>query len=252
MAPDRAIATILRQQSLDHAWAVLTTTFETYGFDRLIYGRTNFLKGHYFGEDRDHVLLAKHDQEYVRQYITNKVFRFGPFFFWSLKNNGFISWSHADNLDLPAEAIAMAMKGTEINLRYDVTAGYTASFPNARPTQKSVASICARRGISQGEVDNIWTENRDTLEGCLLAFDLKCATLPYLEHNNLLTPKQREVLGWVAEGKSIDDIAVIMQLSRSTIEKHLANSRARLGVTANAQAVAKLIFLNQLHFDSID
>lgn len=195
-------------------------------------------------------MLSNHEPAYVKHFITEKRFQLSPFFIWSFNNTGFISWSKTDKLEIPEAALPMAMQIAEENRNFDVTAGVTASFPNSRPSQKSTASICARRGISQDEVDDIWAHNRDVLEGCMLAFDLKCLTLPAPEHKNLLTQKQREVLEWVAAGKSVDDIAVIIGRSRSTIEKHLSKSREMLEVTSNAQAVAKLIFLNQLHFAS--
>jgi LuxR family transcriptional regulator, quorum-sensing system regulator SdiA len=41
------------------------------------------------------------------------------------------------------------------------------------------------------------------------AFHLKATSLPYTDVNPL-TPRQREVLEWVGDGKSVQDIAVIL------------------------------------------
>ena len=62
----------------------------------------------------------------------------------------------------------------------------------------------------------------------------------------VLTERQREVLDWVADGKSLQDVCIIMGLSLSAVEKHLAKARELLSVETTAQAVAKLAFLNQL------
>lgn len=56
-----------------------------------------------------------------------------------------------------------------------------------------------------------------------------------------LTPREREILQWVAAGKSDAQIAEILGLSVRTVQKHLENSYVKLGVenrTAAAMMVA--------------
>lgn len=55
-----------------------------------------------------------------------------------------------------------------------------------------------------------------------------------------LTDKQIEILKWAAAGKSNLDIATIMNLSRRTIEYHMAEIFKKLGVATRSQAVAIL------------
>jgi DNA-binding NarL/FixJ family response regulator len=55
-----------------------------------------------------------------------------------------------------------------------------------------------------------------------------------------LTPRETEVLSWIAKGKSNPDIAAILALSPRTIEKHLQVIFAKLGV-ANRTAATALI-----------
>ena len=59
---------------------------------------------------------------------------------------------------------------------------------------------------------------------------LKITSLPETNHGRSLTKRQREVLQWVADGKTIQDIATIMGLSLATIEKHLKLARDALNV----------------------
>ena len=61
-----------------------------------------------------------------------------------------------------------------------------------------------------------------------------------------LTPRQSEILGWIADGKTLQDTAILTGLSLSSIEKHVRAMRERMGVETTAQAVAKAGFLNQL------
>jgi pimeloyl-ACP methyl ester carboxylesterase/DNA-binding CsgD family transcriptional regulator len=58
-----------------------------------------------------------------------------------------------------------------------------------------------------------------------------------------LSPREREVLALVAEGRSNDGIAAALQLSVRTVERHLQNSYTKLGVhgqSARAAAAAVL------------
>lgn len=53
----------------------------------------------------------------------------------------------------------------------------------------------------------------------------------------LLTDREREVLFWITEGKSNRDIAVILDLSPRTIEKHAERVFKKLGVETRTAAM---------------
>ncbi len=59
-----------------------------------------------------------------------------------------------------------------------------------------------------------------------------------LELKLQLTPRESEVLMWVARGKSNRDIAEILNLSPRTVNKHLEQIYAKLGVENRASAAA--------------
>jgi len=54
-----------------------------------------------------------------------------------------------------------------------------------------------------------------------------------------LTPRERDVLGWVAAGKTNEDIATIAGISRRTVEKHLQRVFIKLGVENRTAAVMR-------------
>lgn len=56
-----------------------------------------------------------------------------------------------------------------------------------------------------------------------------------------LTGREREVLLWAAHGKTAWETAVILGLSRRTVEFHLARCRDKLGVSGKAQLVARAV-----------
>jgi DNA-binding CsgD family transcriptional regulator len=55
-----------------------------------------------------------------------------------------------------------------------------------------------------------------------------------------LTPREREVLDWVAAGKTNRDIAAILSASPRTVEKHLERIYEKLGVETRTAAVMRV------------
>lgn len=57
--------------------------------------------------------------------------------------------------------------------------------------------------------------------------------------DGLLTAREREILTWVARGKTNREIAAALYLAPGTVRKHLDNVYAKLGVGNRAAAVAR-------------
>jgi DNA-binding response OmpR family regulator len=56
-----------------------------------------------------------------------------------------------------------------------------------------------------------------------------------------LSQRELDVLTWSARGKTSDEIAGILDLSKRTVDFHMDNARAKLGVATRIQAVVKAI-----------
>ena len=67
----------------------------------------------------------------------------------------------------------------------------------------------------------------------------------------LVTPREVEVLTWVRDGKTNDEIAVILGLSMLTVKNHLRHAMKKLVVRTRGQAVAKAIALGFLRAHGI-
>jgi LuxR family transcriptional regulator, quorum-sensing system regulator SinR len=57
-----------------------------------------------------------------------------------------------------------------------------------------------------------------------------------------LTPREREVLGWAAAGKSYWEISKILGISERTVRYFMANVRSKLDAVSNKQAVAEAVW----------
>ncbi len=59
------------------------------------------------------------------------------------------------------------------------------------------------------------------------------------EQETLLTPRQRDCLGWVRQGKSSAEIGTIMGISVLTVDEHIAKACRKLGVRTRVQAAVE-------------
>ncbi|WP_293676459.1 LuxR C-terminal-related transcriptional regulator [uncultured Phenylobacterium sp.] len=78
------------------------------------------------------------------------------------------------------------------------------------------------------------------LAGLMLTERLMTFASPPGDEDVRLTARERDTLGWVAEGKSDWDISVILGLSETTVRFHVDNARRKLGAVNRTQAVARL------------
>jgi DNA-binding CsgD family transcriptional regulator len=65
--------------------------------------------------------------------------------------------------------------------------------------------------------------------------------------NPCLSAREREILQWIAAGKSQSDIATILAISTRTVEVHLRSTRHKLGALTTPQAVARAIGFGIIH-----
>jgi len=235
---------LARATTLEDAWNLHCRSMAAFGFDRLIYGNTRFGTRESLGPFEDALFLTNHDPAYVDGFIRGKMFLDAPILRWARENTGACSWGAIwrDRERLTPEEC----KVVAFNTSMEVTAGYSISFAEANPRDFGMIALTARRGLSQAEVDEIWQVDGREIEAMNNMAHLKFRALPQTTARGLLSKRQLEVLGWVGQGKSNQDIAQILDVSVATVEKHLRLARDRLGVDTTAQALLKASVLNQI------
>ena len=217
-----------------------------FGFDRLIYGFTHFWSGKSLGDPGDFILLSNHDREYTDVFVGKQGYMDAPMVNWALNNEVAGSWSmlaqmQADKVLTPEEQRMIAF-----NRSMGVIAGYTISFKSVSTRSKGAIALTAKEGLSQQDVDAIWDEHGPDIHLMNNMAHLKILSLPYTSPHRVLTKRQLEALAWVGDGKTIQDIAVLMGLTSATVEKHLRLARQALSVETTAQAVLKTALFNQM------
>ncbi|MBY6138373.1 LuxR family transcriptional regulator [Leisingera daeponensis] len=234
-------------RSLEELWHGHVQQMGEFGFDRLIYGYTRYKTETSLGDPEDFVVLSNHDETYLEGFLNKGLYFHAPMLRWALENEGAGSWRIVQEMEANGDLGPEARKVLEFNQALDITAGYTVSFYSASPRYKGAISLGARRGLSQDAVDALWEKSGDDIVLMNNVAHLKIQTLPYAARKRNLTKRQREVLQWVGDGKTTQDIALLMGLTPATIEKHLRLARETLSVETTAQAVLKAALHNQMY-----
>ena len=228
--------------SVEVLWDLHRSRMAEYGFDRLIYGYTRYRSGASLGDPDDWIVLTNQSAEYMDAFIGAGLYQNAPMLQWALENDGACSWRW---MSVPGHLTPEENRVKDFNLQHGVRAGYTVSFRSVSFRSKGAIALTARAGLDQSDVDRIWDEHGEEIIVANNVAHLKLMTLPH-SGSRRLTPRQREVLGWVGDGKTIQDIALLLEVSPTTIEKHLRLARESLSVETTAQAVLKAAFQNQM------
>ena len=234
--------------SIDGLWQEwLRSMIEDYGFDRLFYGSTQFATSSALGNVGDRLVLTNYCQDYIREFFDSELYMYGPMFKWALENTGACSWGHISEMLRGSEIPPKTQEVLDLNRKFGVVSGYTISFQPENERTRSVISLAMNQNKSQAAADSVWNAYGDEILLINKVAHTKSLTLP---HNTIsgkrLTNRQREVLFWVSDGKTIQDIAKILDVSTPTVEKHLRLARETLNVETTAQAILRLALQNQI------
>lgn len=240
------LLTILNKTTIEELWDLHTRTMAEYGFDRIMYGFTRYRTATSLGDPDDFVLLTNHDTAYTDVFIGQGLYFHAPMVEWALENDGACSWSVVQDMVDSGTFTKEELKVIEFNKSQNVVAGYSIAFKSVSPRTKGAIALTARPGLSQLDVDALWKEHGEDIVALNTITHLKILSLPYTGPARSLTKRQREVLGWVSDGKTVQDTALLMELTPATVEKHLRLAREALSVETTAQAVVKAAFQNQM------
>ena len=237
---------LVEAPSAEALWSLHCDKMASFGFDRLLYGFSHFMSPQSFGDPEDFILLTNHDSAYIDGFVGGGLYRHAPMVRWALMNEGACSWSYMIE-QLGAGTLTEREKEViAFNQSHGVTSGYSISFKAITTRSKGAIALTTRAGLTQEDADEVWAEHgRDIVVMNNIAH-LKILTLPYKAPGRRLTRRQREALEWVGDGKTTQDIAMLMGLTQPTVEKHLRLARESLSVETTAQAVLKASFHNQM------
>lgn len=224
-------------------WDLAVTKFASLGFARANYGFTRFRSERFNVNPDDALFLSSAGEEFHKHYFRNNFFSRTPLFRWAVENEGACTWAWVRRAYLRGELTEDEAATVRENIQLGITAGITVSFPMTSSRAKGALGLLADAEQDEAAVEWIFKTRGPELLAVAHMMHLKLTQLP-IPRRRPLTARQRETLEWVADGKTTQDVAAIMEVSSAMIEKHLRLAREALGVDTTAQAVAKAAMLN--------
>lgn len=241
---DAFLLDLTRETDLTVVWQMLQDRMALYGFDRVLYAATRFRTDHSAGDIRDAFILTNYSKEFTDKYLDGGLFRDAPMVRWAMKNTGCLSWSEIARDAAEGKLTPEVMKVVAFNLEHGIVAGYGISFPRVSARTGHGIGLGSTH-LTQAKVDELWARDGAEIELINNVAHLTLLSLPHGLHGRHLTDRQREVLELVADGKTIQDVAVLMERNPATVEKHLRLAREALDVETTAQAILKIGNQNQ-------
>jgi len=224
-----AIADLMAKQSLEDLWALHCALMKSYGFDRLIYCSSRLqTEDTAEGILNDAVILSTHSPAVTERYCKKAL---GTFTTADRKHRdaGLATISRNEDVDCRSQK---DICDQVVTMRLDdlMPAGL-ACISLFAPQGESQRLTCAERASEIVLINRVMH---------LRALSLPCPS------SAKLTKRQREVLEWVAQGKTIKKISAIIGRKPATVEKHLRLAREQLHAQTTAQAVLKASLQNQI------
>ena len=277
---DYFVPSILDATDVIELWSNFTKIMSEFRFNRIIYATTKLSKSGLSEDLKDGLVLSNHDPKYIKEMIKNKCFDNDTRWMEVNKSNS-VSWAvsdHTINTKIDKDCTTFRygllnkLKFSEIlfyppiknppsryekNIwklynEYNVKAGHTLYFKHLFGRGTSGLALCSSPEMDQAETNSYWESNGKNIEFLSKLFDKKIRQLPTTNFSQLptrkkLTKRQISVLQWISKGKSINEISTIMELSVSTIDKHLRLARQNLNAKTTIQAVIKAQKNKQLY-----
>ena len=227
-------------------WSRLLEGLGFFGITAARYGLTRSRYGMSLGDLQDILFLSTLGTQDFTHYIETGHYRRSPHYRWMAENDGAVSWGWFLEEAAAGRLLTDEQQFLEEMGAAGQPAGYLLSFPSDTTRLKGGLGMMGQRGWTQAQMDALWAAHGEGIEAMCIAAHLNIARMPLPSKRNPLRPRQREILEWIADGKSMQDVAVLMELSVGTVEKHLRGARDALDVETTAQAVARAALLGQL------
>ncbi|WP_168192123.1 helix-turn-helix transcriptional regulator [Pararhodobacter marinus] len=240
------LAQMLASRDQAVIWKLACDFFRGLGFEHVLYGYSPDSRGQNLGAPEDFLLLSTMPKAIVTELVDRGYFRMSCTFQWAVENTGIASWSMTHEEAGLAGQIEVRQEGLDFFAEHGLINGCCIGFQKERTRGRAVMALIAPAVVSQDEVDKLLSDLHDVIFTVAAVAHRSLSILPYHPPGRRLSRRQREVLEWVADGKTSADIATIMGITVSTVEKHLRLARETLGVETTAHAISKAAYLNQV------
>jgi DNA-binding NarL/FixJ family response regulator len=151
-----------------------------------------------------------------------------------LDGHGVLQALRADAATATIPFIFLTAKGEKVDQRAGMNLGADDYLVKPVAKEDVLAAIAARLQRQNQHEDRMQTK----LSQVKFSPDFQSAA-PLVSLG--LTPREAEVLLWIAQGKNNEEIGIILGTSRNTIKKHVIHLLAKLGVESRNAAAVRAI-----------
>jgi DNA-binding CsgD family transcriptional regulator len=232
-----AIEDVKKIENLKEGRLILEQLKDKYNLENLVY-HSQRSPG---PENNSPFLILTYPQSWIEHYIENNYFAIDPVVRQGFSSALPLDWEQFERTELPY-CKKIFGEAAEANL-----GKRGMSFPIQSPGGgTALVSITSNAGKTE------WKQDKEMIarDFQLLAHYLHQKFNSLLgignEKNIHLSPREIECLQWSAEGKTISDIAIILNLSDRTVRLYLDTARHKLNCLNKTHAVAKAIALGMI------
>ena len=186
------------------------------------------------------MLISSYPKSWTSRYFQLGYQQLDPVVLRARAQHALFAWGG----DTPAPAGNRAQRrffdeATTFGIRSGITVPIRAGFGR-------MAAFTLATGDREVHPERLSAEWKDLLQLVGLYFHAYLAArhdeLARVQHPGVeLTQRERQCLAWTAEGKTVADISVLVQISPRTVVFHLQNARHKLGASSLAQCVAEAL-----------
>lgn len=230
----------------EEVWEIATRFLEAHGFCRVAYGASHLGRDEKFSDPRNFTYMTNYNSGDNKANFSLEKHRHTATYRWLMNNIGAVSWGWSQNEYREGRLHGQELEAHEEAVKIGLSAGYSISFADVSPRYRAAVSLGASQDCTQDDVDAYWRVHGADIQAFCHMLHLKFRSMPNPTERRPLSPRQREVLQWVAEGKTMQDTAMIMGISPAMVEKHLRLAREALDVETTAHAIARATMLNEL------
>ncbi|RJE87212.1 helix-turn-helix transcriptional regulator [Paracoccus onubensis] len=229
------VETVDEAGDVDEVVSALCRSLELYGFDACLITNLPMRRRDHWHE---HILANRWPEEWFIRYNASGHYRHDPCVTRCCQSAAPFTWSDVRQESLEDAAIKVMEEAHEFGLLQGICVPLHTPF--APPAVVSIAGENSE--IAQQAISSLSIIARHALE-TILRFLLSTNEPP----QSHLSRREREVLQWIAEGKTAWEVSRILSLSEHTVLTHQRNAKQKLGAANTVHAVVKAFLRHEIH-----
>ena len=224
---------------ITEAFGILEKYLAQLGFDRVVY---SLITDHpHINQKRGHGILRNYPEDWMKYYFAHNYFEVDPVIKVIKQHNGAFLWNSVPELKngLQRDEYVLMEEAREAKLLDGVGIGFHGTC--GRVVGMGVASSAGKAYIDKNSVSLIYALCSQ-FHLFYQEFESRSSAVPIQ-----LSPREKEVLTWTAEGKSRTAIGEILNISDDTVKTYITRVYAKLGVNSIPLAILKAVMLGLIY-----